>query len=373
MADTRAQFGVLGPVQLSIDGVQRSVGGPKQRAVLAYLVVNANHPVSVDALAQAVWEQTPPSDVRASLHAITSNLRKPLRDAGLDARAVLAQVGAGYRIAVADGACDVHRFRARKESGLRDLAAGRFSSASEALSGALGQWRGPVLADLRGLGFADAYAAALDDERIGVIEARASADIARGHANDVAAELALIVGAHPLREPLWEKLITALYLSGRQSDALAAVRRLRTTLDDELGIDPGPAIHELEARILRQEPLSARTVADATVTRWTTIIEQSVAGARAELRDTDGTVYPLAGSVTRIGRLPDNDIVLEHGKVSRQHAVLVDNGSSFVIKDLWSSNGVYVDGERIIDSVALTDGAVLRIGGFELVFSVVPQ
>ncbi|WP_433192393.1 BTAD domain-containing putative transcriptional regulator [Nocardia sp. CA-107356] len=371
MADMRAQFGVLGPVQLSIDGVMRPVGGPKQRAVLAYLVINANHPVSVDTLAQAVWEQTPPSDVRVSLHAITSNLRKPLRDAGLDARGVLAQVGAGYRIAVADGACDVQRFRARKESGLRDLAAGRFRAASESLSSALGQWRGPVLADLRGLGFADAYAAALDDERIGVIEARASADIARGRAEGVAAELALIVGSHPLREPLWERMITALYLNGRQSDALAAVRRLRTTLAAELGIDPGPAIQELEARILRQEPVSARAVADATITRATTIVEQSSVGARAELRDRDGAVYPITGSVTRIGRLPDNDIVLEHGKVSRQHAVLVDNGLSFVIKDLWSSNGVYVDGERVIDSVALTDGTVVRIGGFEFVFTLV--
>lgn len=371
MAEMRAQFGVLGPVQLSIDGVAQPVGGPKQRAVLAYLVINANHPVSVDALAQAVWEQSPPSDVRASLHAITSNLRKPLRAAGLDARGVLAQVGTGYRITVADGASDVQRFRARKEAGLRELAAGRFTVAAEALSSALEQWRGPVLSDLRGLGFADAYAAALDDERLGVIEARASADIARGRADAVAAELALLVVAHPLREPLWEKLITALYLSGRQSDALGAVRQLRTTLDDELGIDPGPAIQELEARILRQDPLSVRAVADVTMTRATTIVEHAAAGARAELRDRRGEIYPITGSVTRIGRLPDNDIVLEHGKVSRQHAVIVDNGLNFVIKDLWSSNGVYLDGARIIDSVTLIEGAVIRIGEFEFVFTLI--
>ncbi|WP_330256360.1 FHA domain-containing protein [Nocardia sp. NBC_00565] len=264
MADMRAQFGVLGPVQLSIDGVAQPVGGLKQRAVLAYLLINANHPVSVDALAQAVWEQNPPSDVRVSLHTITSNLRKPLRAAGLDARALLAQVGAGYRISVTDGTCDVQRFRARKESGVRALSAGRFAAASESLSSALGQWRGPVLADVRGLGFADAYAAALDDE-------------------------------------------------------------------------------------------------------------QSSAGARAELRDQLGEVYPLSGCVTRIGRLPDNDIVLEHGKVSRQHAVVVDNGLCFVIKDLWSSNGVYIDGVRIVDSVALRDGATVRIGDFEFVFTLIEQ
>src|SRR5207253_2186814 len=105
-------------------------------------------------------------------------------------RDLLAQLGAGYRITVADGACDVQRFRAHKEAGLRALAAGRFDAASTELTAALAQWRGPVLADLRGLAFADAYATALDDERIGAIEARAVADLARNRADAVVSELA---------------------------------------------------------------------------------------------------------------------------------------------------------------------------------------
>ncbi|ASF12925.1 regulator [Nocardia brasiliensis] len=365
------QFSMLGAVELSIDGVRQPLGGPKQRAVLAYLLINANRPVAVEALAQAVWEENPPPDIRVSLHTIVSNLRKPLRDNGIEARSVLAQVGAGYRVAVAEDASDVQRFRVRKEAGLRALTAGRFRTASELLSSALGQWRGPVLADLRGLAFADAYAAVLDDDRLCAIEARAEADIAQGRAEAVISELALLVADHPLREPLWEQLITALYVYGRQSDALDAARRLRATLADELGIDPGPPIRELEARILRQEPLEFRARAAATSFRATTIVDQSAGGPTALLRDRCGTTYAITGTITRIGRLSDNDIVLEHGKVSRHHAAILHNGLTYLIKDLLSSNGVFVDGMRIVDSEALTDGAEIRIGDYELIFTLV--
>ncbi|WP_067697783.1 BTAD domain-containing putative transcriptional regulator [Nocardia jejuensis] len=371
MAEVRAQVGVLGPVQLTIDGVEQQLGGPKQRAVLAYLTINANRPVSVDALATAVWEENQPPDVRVSLHAIVSNLRKPLRDGGIDARTVLQHMGTGYRIVVDDAACDVVRFRSRRENGLRALAAGRFGAAAAALSDSLAQWRGPVLSDLRGLGFADAYAVALDDERIGVIEARAEAEIAQGHADVVIPELALLVRDHPLRESLWEQLITALYMAGRQSDALESARRLRAILADELGIDPGHRIRDLEAKILRQDPLTAQSIGAASATRANTIIDRSWHVPQAVLRDRAGNVYPIMGTATRIGRLSDNDIALPDGRVSRHHAMVVDNGLAYVLKDLMSSNGVYVNGRRVMDSVVLSDGAVVRIGDTELTFTLI--
>ncbi|MFI9508912.1 BTAD domain-containing putative transcriptional regulator [Nocardia sp. NPDC052566] len=368
MSELRMRFGVLGAVRLTIDGLVQPLGGPKQRAVLAYLVINGNRPVSVDALAEAVWEGARPSDIRVSLHAIVSNLRKPLREAGFDARAVLAQEGAGYRITVPDGACDVHLFRTHKEAGLRALAAGRFDTASESLSAALRLWRGPVLADLRGLGFADAYAAAVDDERIGVIEARAVADLARNRPDAVVAELALLVGEYPLRERLWKQLITALYVDGRQSDALEAARRLRATLAEELGIDPSPSIQVLEGRILRQEPLIVR--AAGTEVEQTTIVGEISCGRRGLLHDPAGHSYVIAGPITRIGRLADNDVVLDHGMVSRRHAVIVYNGAAFVIRDLLSANGVHVGGVRVVDHAPLTDGCVIRIGDVELTFTI---
>lgn len=373
MSDMRAEFGVLGPVQLTIDEVAQPLGGVKQRAVLAYLVVNANRPVSTEALAQAVWEENPPPDIRISLHTIVSNLRKPLRDAGLDARTILSRAGTGYRITVPADNCDVQRFRRRKESGLRAMAAGRFSVASEVLSSALGQWRGTALADLQGLGFADAFATALDDERIGVIEARAQAEIAQGRADGVIAELAELADRYPLREPLWEQLITALYVSGRQSDALEALRRLRVTLADELGIDPVASIRELEAKMLRQEPLTSPADAVASALRVTTVVDLIAPGSQAYLRDSAGQTFPITGPFTRIGRLPDNDIVLDDGKVSRHHAVIVSNGVTCVLKDLLSSNGVFVGGVRVIDGAALTDGVTIRIGDTEFTFGVMPH
>ncbi|MEV2225314.1 BTAD domain-containing putative transcriptional regulator [Nocardia vinacea] len=373
MSEMRAEFGVLGPVQLTIDEVAQPLGGVKQRAVLAYLVVNANRPVSTEALAQAVWEENPPPDIRISLHTIVSNLRKPLRDAGLDARTILSRAGTGYRITVPADSCDVQRFRRRKESGLRAMAAGRFSVASEVLSSALGQWRGTALADLQGLGFADAFATALDDERIGVIEARAQAEIAQGRADGVIAELAELADRYPLREPLWEQLITALYVSGRQSDALEALRRLRMTLADELGIDPVASIRELEAKMLRQEPLTPPADAVASALRVTTVVDLIAPGSQAYLRDSTGQTFPITGPFTRIGRLPDNDIVLDDGKVSRHHAVIVSNGVTCVLKDLLSSNGVFVGGVRVIDGAALTDGVTIRIGDTEFTFGVMPH
>ncbi|MFI6956011.1 BTAD domain-containing putative transcriptional regulator [Nocardia sp. NPDC050408] len=372
MSDMRAGYGVLGPVQLTIDGVAQPLGGVKQRAVLAYLVVNANRPVSTEALAQAVWEENPPPDIRISLHTIVSNLRKPLRDAGLDARTILSRAGTGYRIAAPADSCDVQRFRARRESGLRAMAAGRFSVASEVLSSALDQWRGTALADLQGLGFADAFATALDDERIGAVEARAQAEIAQGRADGVIAELAELADRYPLREPLWEQLITALYVNGRQSDALEALRRLRVTLADELGIDPVASIRELEAKMLRQEPLTPPADAVASALRATTVVDLIAPESQAYLRDSRGQTFPITSPFTRIGRLPDNDIVLDDGKVSRHHAVIVSNGVTCVLKDLLSSNGVFVGGIRVIDGAALTDGVTIRIGTTEFTFGVMP-
>lgn len=363
MKDARIGFGILGPVELTVDGVPQPIGGPKQRAVLAYLVLHANHPVSVDAIAAAVWEDRPPSDARTSLHTIASNLRKPLRDNGLDARSILAQIGSSYRVATASEASDAQRFTARRQRGLRALESGRFAEASELLSGALDQWRGPALADLRGTTFADTYAEALEDDRLTVLQARAAADIARGKAAAVVSEFTVLAGHHPLREGVWAQLIAALYADGRQSEALEAVRRLRATLAGELGVDPGAEIRDLEQRILRQEPLIATVAVPST-----TIVDLGEGLGQARLCDVRGQEYPITQRFTRIGRGADNDIVLDDRRVSRKHAALLDTGAGFVIRDLLSANGIRVDGERIVESARLRDGAVIGTGGHELVF-----
>jgi SARP family transcriptional regulator, regulator of embCAB operon len=160
----------------------------------------------------------------------------------------------------------------------------------------------------------------------------------------------------------------------RQYDALEAYGRLKATLADELGIDPGPTLRGLHERILRQELLDVKSAARRTAMRAVATLEQrtkaSQESAAAQLRNADGRTYPLRGAATRIGRLPDNDVVLDDVTVSRYHAMIVDTGTSFVITDLRSANGVTVADNRIRGSATLADGDRIRIGDHEFTFEI---
>jgi DNA-binding SARP family transcriptional activator len=366
-------FGVLGPLQAAVDGAPMSLGTPKQRAVLAMLVINRNRPVGVDSLITAVWEEVAPPGARASLHTYVSNLRK-LFAAGSTAPDVLVNSPPGYRLEVAEKNCDIGRFTIAKSAGMHEAAAGRFEQASSQLSAALAEWRGPVLEDLRDLQFVEAFATALGEEKMVAHAAWAEAEIACGRAYAMTGELETLVAEHPYREPLWAQLITAYYLSDRQSDALDAFQRLKTTLADDLGIDPGPTVRSLHERILRQEPLDVKAAAQITAADAVSAIEQRTTvnpnSAYARLRDASGHSHPLHGAATRIGRLPDNDIVLVDANVSRHHAVIIDTGSSFIITDLKSANGVEVQHERIRGTATLSDGDPIRICQHEFTFEI---
>ncbi|OBI20151.1 regulator [Mycobacterium sp. E2327] len=374
MVEKRLEFGLLGPLEMSVDGTLVPLGTPKQRAVGAMLLMNRNSPVGVDRLITALWEESPPSGARASIHSYVSNLRKLLSGAGIDPRVVLAAAPPGYRLSIPDNACDIGRFIAEKTAGVHAAAASRFEQASKHLSAALAEWRGPVLEDLRDFQFVDTYATSLVEEKILVHTAKAEAEIACGRAFAVIAELEALTVEHPYREPLWAQLITAYYLTERQSDALAAYRRVKETLADELGIDPGPNLRALNERILRQEPLDVKKIAVTTAAVTQTVMDQhtrvSERNAVAHLREASGKSYPVQEAATRIGRLSANDIVLDTPKVSRHHAVIVDTGTSWVINDLRSSNGVQVQGERIRSATPLQDGDRIRIGEHEFTFKV---
>lgn len=365
------QFGVLGPLEMSIDGALVPLGTPKQRAVLALLVFNANRPVDVDTLIGAAWDQRPPQGARATLQAYISNLRRLMSSAGVD-RSLLSSAPPGYRLGIGPNQYDLGRFRIEKDAGVRAAAAGQFEQASRHMSDALAQWRGPVLEDLRDFQFAQALAAALDEEKALAHTTHAEAEIACGRPHAVIQDLETLIAAHPYREPLWAQLMTAYYLADRQSDALDAYLRLKTLLAEDLGIDPGRTLRELHEQILRQESLdvckAAQTHAEDTLVSsvaikgYATPIRRPVAAA---LCGADGQRYPLAGTITRIGRSSDNDIVLSDVKVSRHHAVITDNGTTFVITDLGSANGVRVRGRRIDPSAELGDGDRIRIGDQE--------
>lgn len=372
MTGESAEFGVLGPLQICVDGAAVPLGTPKQRAVLAMLLINRNRPVATAALIDAAWEQFPPPDPRASLHSYVSNLRKLLGTVGMDPRTALVSAPPGYRLNVPESACDIGRFASEKNAGVQAAAAGRFEQASRHLSAALSEWRGSVLDDLRDFQFVDAFATALTEEKMLAHTALAEAEIACGRGHAVIGQLEMLTADHPYREPLWAQLIAAYYLAERQSDALNAYRRLKSTLAEDLGIDPGPTVQALHERVLRQQPLDVKRVARTTAIHTATAVGRRTAvsgtSAAAQLRAVSGAVFPLMRAATRIGRLPDNDIVLDDANVSRHHAVVIDTGTSFVISDLRSANGVDVGGQRIRASVTLADGDRIRVCDHEFVF-----
>ncbi|RDI63275.1 BTAD domain-containing putative transcriptional regulator [Nocardia pseudobrasiliensis] len=362
---------VLGPVQLLVDGVPVPVGGPKPRALLASLTVNRRRAVSSQALADLVWNEQPPEAYLASLQVFVSNIRKALRNSGVDPATVLRTEASGYRLDIPDDACDLGRFEAARRAGVEAATAGAHERASRLFAAALAEWSGKALDDLAGLQFADAFATAMDEERLVAASARIDAEIACGRASAVVGELLAMTSAHPLREPLWAQLISALYLSGRQADALEACRRVRAVLAEQLGIDPGPALTELENRVLRQEPLDIREVAAAerlakAMTETVTEVPRAARGGR--LRLPDGRTVPIPKGGMTIGRMTDNDLVLDDPKVSRYHAHIWSSRAGLLIRDLHSANGVYLNERQIDSGAVLGDGDALRIGATVLRF-----
>lgn len=378
MPQNSIQIGILGPCEMRIGDAAVPLGSFKQRAVLAMLVIHRNRAVGIDELIGAVWGDAPHSGARAALHTYVSNLRGLMAGEGIDTHAILARTPPGYRLSLVDDDCDVGRFSAERSSGVHELAAGRFEQASDRLLVALSQWRGPVLDDLRDCTFFDVFATALAEEKLMTQTLRAEAEIACGRAYSVIGELESLASAHPYREPLWAQLITAYYLAQRQSDALDAFHRLRTALDADLGIDPGQALQALHMRILRQEPLDAANVhrlhADETIEAALGQLPPTAERTDGPvLRGADGHLYPLRAMNTRIGRNPDNNVVLADAKVSRHHAAIIDTGSSFVIADLNSTNGVYVRDRRIHPSATLSNGDLIRIGDQEFTFDIATE
>ncbi|MFC7673701.1 BTAD domain-containing putative transcriptional regulator [Mycolicibacterium sp. GCM10028919] len=372
-------FGVLGPLRVSVNGQPVPLGTPKQCAVLALLLINRNRPVPRDSIIAAIWdEDCPQADAIHNLHVYVANLRKVLGSAGGDPKTVLASARPGYQLNVPDAACDMGRFTAEKAAGVQEAAAGRFGLASDRLSAALAQWRGSVLDDLREFRFVGSFATALAEDKVVAHVVRAESEIACGRPSSVISELEGLVVEHPYREPLWAQLITAYYAAERQTDALQAYRRLKSALSDELGIEPGPTLRALEQRILRQEPLDVARIAQNDASEILTSLElhtttASPAGSsRVQLRDAAGRCYPLETVTTGIGRRADNGVVLDDPRVSRYHATIIDTGANFVINDLRSANGVQVSHRRIRGSATLSDGDVITIGSHDFTFEIAP-
>ena len=250
------QFRLLGPLEAQDGERGVELGRPKQRVLLAVLLVHANQVVSLDRLVEELWGAEPPPQAAASLQTYVSNLRRAL-EPGRPARAlsrVLVSQPPGYRLVVGAGDLDAARFAALAEEGHRLLEAGRPAAAARVLREGLGLWRGPALAEVADEGFAQAERNRLEELRVAALEDRLAADLDLGGHAAAVAELEELAGRYPFRERLAGLLMLALYRSGRQAEALQAFQAARRALAGELGIDPGRWLRQLQAGILRQDP-----------------------------------------------------------------------------------------------------------------------
>ena len=251
------EFRVLGPLEVLVDGSPARLGGPRQRALLALLLVHANEVVPVPRLVDEVWGDDPPVTAGNVLQTYVSQLRKSL---GRDA---IGTRGRGYVVAVPDGTLDLRRFERHASAGAQARADGRSGDAAVEFRAALALWRGAALSDLADEPCARTVAARLDGLRLLALERAIEADLACGRDAELIAELDGLAAAHPLHERFRALQMLALYRSGRQADALDAFRRAREVLVAELGLEPGTALRDLQRAILNQDPSLAAPPAAA--------------------------------------------------------------------------------------------------------------
>jgi DNA-binding SARP family transcriptional activator len=274
-----ADYRILGPLEFADESGSHLLGGVKQRAVLALLVLEAPKPVSTDRLVDALWGEQPPRTALTSLQNFISQLRK------IVGPEVLVTKPPGYALAIRPEEVDLTRFRVRVREG---RAAADASQRAELLSEALDLWRGNALADFEFEAFAQPEIARLEEERIAVLEERLGADLAAGRHSDIVGEIEALVDRHPTRERLRAHLMLALYRSGRQADALAVYQDARKVLVEQLGIDPSPELQRLHGEILRQDAsLEADTARPLDEDHFQEVLRVLLAGRLVAVLGTD--------------------------------------------------------------------------------------
>ena len=246
------RFGILGPFEVADDqGREVALGGPKQRSVLAILLLHAGEVVSSERLIDELWGERPPTTAAKTVQVYVSHLRK-----ALDAGRLVTRSG-GYVFVSEPAEVDVVRFHALVAEGRAALSVGDPRYAADSLGEALALWRGPPLADFVYEPFAQSEVARLEESRLGAREDLIEAQLELGQHTALVGELEALVRANPLRERLQGQLMLALYRVGRQADALAVYRDTSERLRDELGLEPGHALRELERMVLCHDPALA--------------------------------------------------------------------------------------------------------------------
>ncbi|WP_327289894.1 AfsR/SARP family transcriptional regulator [Streptomyces sp. NBC_01198] len=358
------RFGILGATQaLGPDGAEVALGGPRRRALLALLLLDAGRPVSGERLIDGLYGEGPPAGAGNAVQSQVSRLRQvlPVPIEGLPA---------GYRLAVDPGQVDAHRFQQLAVQGREALTSGQPGVAARLLRDALALWRGPALADVGDAPFAAAQTVRLAELRTGAVEDRIEADLALGRHRSLVAELGELVAAHPLRERLRGQLMRALSGSGRQSEALAAYEDARRELADSLGADPGPELAAVHLAVLRGEPLAApRDVSRETgpvgdVPRETSPDVGRWAGSQGDSPSSADPVLPgpsvrhdLPAQLTSfVGRADELDLIAD--RLARQRLVtLIGPGGAGKTRLAVEAAGRHPQDACFVELAGVTDGA----------------
>ncbi len=300
------QFRILGPIEARLDDGPAALGAPKQRGLLALLLVHRRRVVTAEQLIDGLWGEAPPASALQSLQVYVHGLRRALGAERIET------AGRGYRVVVEEDELDLDRFERTLERGRAALEASRTDDAVDDLREALSLWRGPALADLPEETRRAAEAERLEELRLTALELRYDAELAGGRHDAVVAELETLTAEHPYRERFLEQRLVALYRCGRQTEALEVYRSAREVLAEELGLDPGPALQELERSILQQDPSLAAPEPPTRSTRPLPVPPTPLVGRRLELaavgslfRDEGARLVTLTGpggtGKTRLG------------------------------------------------------------------------
>ena len=335
------EFRILGPLEVVAENGPLQLGGPKQRAVLAILLLNANHVVPVDRLADELYGDAIPASALTQIQAHISHLRK-LLDPDLSAGATGSHIETrppGYLIRLRPEQLDLRRFERWTAEAAEASARHDFAAASGRLRDALELWRGPPLAEFSRDPFAQASMARLEDLRYNALVSRIDAELVLGRHTELVGELHVLTSESPLRERLRGQLMLAMYRSGRQAEALDVYRQTRQLLVEELGIEPSPSLQELERAILTHSP---------------SLELAGAASPRAELRrsvlvaaPSDARLDALLMIGEALARLPSCELILarpvvEEGDLAsaaaaanaRRHALPVPaRAASFISSD----------------------------------------
>jgi predicted ATPase/DNA-binding SARP family transcriptional activator len=337
---------ILGPVEVHQNGGPIDLGPPRQRAVLARLLINPGETVTTDRLVDDLWPGDVPESAHNMLHVYLSKLRSALGDE----RGRLTRDGSGYRLDLEPNELDATRFTEQVIEGREALARGDAEGARSMLHKALATWRGPAFADIADESFVGPEAARLEEMRLVALELRVVADLELGRHDTVVAELGDLVDRHPLRERLWELLMLALYRCGRQAEALRMYQRARNHLVEELGIEPGPALQRLEDQILNQDAILDGTQAHTTDSALDTLPRPRTSFVGRE-RDLD-----LASRVLGDARLVTLTGPPGSGKTRMAIRIATDHGADY-------AHGAFFVPLAAVTDVSLVDTTVAKALG----------